>query len=150
MSLDSAKYYGSGQIVCCYIIGPSAVSLSCVPTEEPNRVSTCNMNQLKSVKQAPKHISCMLLLQPLLFHLSVPFCQLFIAEDNTCKVRYCAKHMSEVKIDASPVNKEWVECPVGARLELLANPSEVNNSRSRYRRTLFDGVAFIILYCFSH
>eukprot|EP00904_Undaria_pinnatifida_P001453 jgi/Undpi1/11308/HiC_scaffold_30.g13606.m1 len=47
-----------------------------------------------------------------------------IVEDNTCKVRYCAKHMSEVKIDASPVNKEWVECPVGARLELLANPSE--------------------------
>lgn len=42
-----------------------------------------------------------------------------------CKVRYCAKHISEVMIDASPVDKEWVECPVGARLELLSNPREV-------------------------
>lgn len=79
--------------------------------------------------------SCVFVRNPVSFHFSAPFCQfriqLRITEANTCKVRYCANHLSEVKIDASPVNKEWVECPVGARLELLANPSEVSPNSSR-------------------
>lgn len=40
-----------------------------------------------------------------------------------CKVRYCGKFVSEVKINDAPVNKEWVEFPVGARLNLLATSS---------------------------
>eukprot|EP00752_Nemacystus_decipiens_P016472 g14725.t1 len=45
-------------------------------------------------------------------------------ERGKCKVRYCAKFVSEVKINDSPVNKEWVQFPVGARMDLLANVAE--------------------------
>lgn len=114
---------------------------------------TCYMRHLKSVKQAHRHVFCVLLPQPLLFHLSVSIFQLRITEDNTCKVRYCAKHLSEVKIDASPVNKEWVECPVGARLELLANPLEVRAQTARVLTTSTGQqcqiVRFILVYCCS-
>lgn len=41
---------------------------------------------------------------------------------SSCKIRYCGKHKSQVKIDAVPVGVEWVECPVGARLEILSTP----------------------------
>lgn len=41
---------------------------------------------------------------------------------STCKVRYCGKHKSQVRIDAVPVGPEWVECPAGARLEILSTP----------------------------
>lgn len=39
--------------------------------------------------------------------------------------------MSEVKINGTTVNKEWVEFPVGARLDLLANVNEVSTDSSR-------------------
>lgn len=35
--------------------------------------------------------------------------------------------MSDVKINDAPVNKDWVEVPVGARLTLLANGTEVRS-----------------------
>lgn len=55
----------------------------------------------------------------------------FDSERGRCKVRYCAKFVSEVKINDSPVNKEWVEFPVGARMDLLANVAEVSAESSR-------------------
>lgn len=48
-------------------------------------------------------------------------------ERGICKVRYCAKFVSDVKINDAPVNKDWVEFPVGARLTLLAHGTEVRS-----------------------
>ncbi|CAM9700858.1 unnamed protein product [Ectocarpus sp. 13 AM-2016] len=45
-------------------------------------------------------------------------------EGDVCKVRYCAKFKSEVKIDNALVKKEWVPFPVGGRLEFLTDPVE--------------------------
>lgn len=47
-------------------------------------------------------------------------------ERGRCKVRYCAKYVSEVKLNETPVKKEWVEFPVGGRLTLLTNVAEVS------------------------
>lgn len=44
---------------------------------------------------------------------------------RTCKIRYLGKHTSEVKVNDKPVEKEWVEFPLGGRLELMADPKEV-------------------------
>lgn len=57
------------------------------------------------------------------------FSMLLLSEEETCKVRYIGQHISEVKIDARPVNQDWVEFPVGARLEFLSN-SPLGVSRS--------------------
>lgn len=54
-----------------------------------------------------------------------------ISERGRCKVRYCAKFASEVKINDAPVHKEWVEFPVGARMDLLANAAEVSEDSGR-------------------
>ena len=56
-------------------------------------------------------------------------------ERGKCKVRYCAKFVSEVKINDSPVNKDWVEFPVGARIDLLANVAEVSERRVQSGRS---------------
>lgn len=50
-----------------------------------------------------------------------------------CKARYCGKHNSEVHIDDSPVNGEWVTFPVGARLE-FDKSSEVSIRGHSVRR----------------
>ncbi|CAM9172905.1 unnamed protein product [Pylaiella littoralis] len=42
-------------------------------------------------------------------------------ERGACKVRYCGKFESEVTINGAPVDKEWTDFPVGARLNLLAS-----------------------------
>eukprot|EP00903_Cladosiphon_okamuranus_P009350 g8916.t1 len=64
-------------------------------------------------------------------------------ERGKCKVRYCAKFVSEVKINNSPVNKEWVEFPVGARMDLLANVAEAFPYRlERYATTGSSAAAF--------
>ncbi|CAM9297734.1 unnamed protein product [Scytosiphon promiscuus] len=45
-------------------------------------------------------------------------------EKGVCKVRYCAKFVSEVTIDGKKVKRDWTDLPVGGRLDLLANPVE--------------------------
>lgn len=145
---------------CCTTWPSSVVSLSGVSTEESIRIRQPVI--LRSTGTYESFLGCeagaqtflrsLLYFSQPMFQLCVSFCQLRISEANTCKVRYIAKHLSEVKIDASPVNKEWVECPVGARLELLANPSEVspNSSRSKYRPAISCHLyAMMVLYIAS-
>lgn len=61
----------------------------------------------------------------LIFSIPLALMMRCLSEKGGCKVRYCGKFVSEVKINDTPVNKEWVEYPVGARLKLLASTAQV-------------------------
>lgn len=54
-------------------------------------------------------------------------CPRHVPEMRACKIRYLGKHTSEVKVNDESVEKEWVEFPLGGRLELMADPKEVNH-----------------------